>query len=380
MRPLFLHVFSTLMVGGAQVRTADLATAFGERVKHLFFAADGNREALQRLRFDAPFEALEGSFAKSRGIAFANLRCVRGLLHERRPSLLLTYNFGSLEAALANRFSPLAPHVHFEDGFGADESPTRQHARRVWLRRLALSGPSTLVVPSQTLKRLALERWRFPASKIVYIPNGIDLQRCSTAVPISRVDLGVPDDAVLVGAIGALRPEKNLPRLLRCMRAAYGAGAHLHLVIVGDGSEREKLQALSVELGLAGKVTFTGHVTRPEAIVAALDIVALSSDTEQMPYSVVEAMAAAKPVVATAVGDVPSMLAETAEPWTTALADEAAFARNLQVLADDPILRTEIGRQNRRRAESAFAIDAMVEHYRELFNGKIQDGRSIPAV
>lgn len=366
MRPRLLHVFSTLAVGGPQVRTADLVSGFGDAFEHVFVAADGRMEALDRLRFEGPVRRRDLAFVKGRGVAVANLRRVARLVAEERPTLLLTYNFGALEAALANRLWCRLPHLHFEDGFGPEESPERQIRRRVWLRRLALGRRSRLVVPSHTLERLALDVWKLPRARVHHIPNGIDLERFA-ARPRAGEDAAA-DRPVRVGAVGALRPEKNLARLL--LAAAEVARTHpLEVHLAGDGPERAKLERLARELDL--DVRFHGHVAGPETLLAELDLYALSSDTEQMPYGLLEAMAAGLPVVATDVGDVGALVAPSNRPFVVAKDDPTAFARALDDLLAEPERRVSLGCDNREHARRHYDLALMLQRHRARIDAAI---------
>ena len=371
--PLLLHVFATFATGGPQRRTVDLANALGRAYRHAVVALDGRAEAAAGFASDLEVEVIPVRFEKSRAVGLGNLRRLRDLLARTRPQLLLTYNFGALEAALANRVRPLCPHLHFEDGFGPEEAEGRQLPRRVWLRRIALSGRNRIVVPSRTLEAIATQVWRFAPGRVLYIPNGIDCARYADAGRQRPLGLRTRADELLVGAVGMLRPEKNLARLLRVFAEA-ARHRPARLVIVGDGPERAALQALGEELGITSKLTFTGFLPRPEAAFRELDIFALSSDTEQMPLSLVEAMAAGLPAVVTAVGDVTLLLPEIQRAYAVAKEDEVTFADRLGTLLTDPTLRTTLGAANRERARSRYAIESMMERYAALFAGLLRGG------
>ena len=141
-----------------------------------------------------------------------------------------------------------------------------------------------------------------------------------------------------------------------------------NLVIVGDGPERGALEALAGTLGLGARVTFTGHVAEPQRLYRDFDIFALSSDTEQMPMTVLEAMAAALPVAATDVGDIKDMLAAGNRDFITPL-DDAALAGALVSLLRQPALRHAIGAANRARAEHDYDQETMFRAWRALFDG-----------
>ena len=353
--PLVLHVFPTFAVGGAQIRFTALANRFGNAWRHAVVSLDGRTECRTRL-----VPGLDVTFpipATRHGHVLANLRGARAALRSLRPAVLVTSNWGSIEWALANLL-PLARHIHTEDGFGPEER-SRQLPRRVWARRLALRR-STVVVPSRTLLRIATDTWRLDPARLRYIPNGVDL----AAYALAGEGRSRSQSSPVIGIVAALRPEKNLGRLLRAFQKAGGSA---RLTIVGDGGERPALEALATALGIAGRVLFTGHVAEPSRLYADFDLFALSSDTEQMPLSVLEAMAAGLPVAATDVGDVRTMLASENAPFVVPATDDA-LAGALRALLADPAQRRRVGLANRAKAAREYQQESMFQAYAALLS------------
>lgn len=353
--PLVLSVFSTFAVGGPQVRFVSLANHFGRAFRHLIFAMDGNYDC--RAKLSPGLDLAIPSIVHRKGDAIGNLRSFRRFLRAARPDVLVTHNWGSIEWAMANRWK-LARHVHVEDGFGPEEK-SRQIPRRVIARRLLL-GNSAVVLPSRTLLRIATETWRLDPRHLHYIPNGIDLARFDAR----RAPQPGQRGPLVVGTVAALRPEKNLSRLLRAFRAATEGRADL-LVIAGDGPERPRLESLAGELGIAGRVRFAGHAPDPETLLRGFDVFALSSDTEQMPLSLLEAMASGLPVAATDVGDVRPMLAADNHPFV-APRDDAALAAALRSLLEDAGLRRRLGVGNAEKARREYDERTMFAAYGRL--------------
>jgi len=346
-------------MGGAQSRFVTLVNHFGPAWRHAVVAMDGNTGARERLDpgLNLDFPKIE----VRKGDTIGNLRRFRAALRALRPAALLTHNFGSIEWAMANRLR-LVHQVHVEDGFGPEER-NRQIPRRVWLRRLFLRG-RTVALPSRNLMRIATEIWRLPPASLRYVPNGIDLARFagpSTPPPW-------PGAGPIVGTVTALRPEKNLGRLVRAFHLA-AAGSPARLVLIGDGPERPGLEQLARELGIADRVHFAGHISDPAPLIKALDIFAMSSDTEQMPMSLLEAMAAGLPAVATDVGDIRAMLPEAGRAFVTPLEDEA-LGQALGTLIRQPRLREELGAANRAKAEQDFSQHAMFQAWAGLLAGR----------
>jgi glycosyltransferase involved in cell wall biosynthesis len=178
-------------------------------------------------------------------------------------------------------------------------------------------------------------------------------------------------DRTVIGFVGALRAEKNVGRLLRLLDAVRDLPAVL--AIIGDGPERPRLEAMAGRMQLADRVWFAGHCPDPAPAYAAFDLFALTSDTEQMPYSVIEAMAAGLPVLAADVGDVRTMLAPSFAPFCTEPPDdEAGLAAKLRRLIQDKKTRAAIGSANQSHARAHFGIGSMLGTYDRLFSGRLR--------
>lgn len=363
--PHLLHVFSTFAPGGPQVRTAGLLNAMAGEFRHTILPMDGHAEAAD-LCTQGNRPALLPQ-PKARG-GFRILKELRAVFAEQEPDLILTYNWGAIESVLAARSMSL-PVLHHEDGFRPDEAAGFKR-RRIWTRRLALSKARGLIVPSQTLQAIAQRLWKIDAERLTYIPNGIAVGPLPTPAQRSamRARFDLPAEANVVGAVGHLRGEKNFARLLRAF-AMLGDDPSRHLLLLGDGAEREGLLALRTELGLEARVHMPGHLEDLQPVYAAMDVFAISSDTEQMPIALLEAMSAGLPAVSTVVGDVPSMLPEQQAPFLIPLGADAdkRLADCLESMLADPARGRELGQLNRSEVCSRFSFDSMVASYRAQY-------------
>lgn len=356
-----LHAFSTFKLGGPQARFVELANAFGPQFQHQIVAMDGCFDAGERLNPDVVWQPVR--LPNHRGGGLANRSAFRTVLSDLQPDLLLTYNWGAIEWTAAN-FPRRVPQVHVEDGFGADEA-LRQLPRRVWTRRLLLGLTRTpVVVASRHLEQLATEVWRLPSHQVRFFPNGVDLP---SELPIPRlVDAQRP---LVVGTVSGLRPEKNIARLLRAFAVLRQQRA-ARLLVVGDGPERPALEALAESLGIRADVEFMGYQTNPLAILPRFDLFALSSNTEQLPIAMLEAMAWGVPVVATRVGDV-ALVLPTLCQVALAEPEDAAFERAL--------LRVVGLRQdwpswieaNQRQVRQFYSKNIMLNMWQKVFDGQI---------
>lgn len=358
-----LHVFPSFSMGGQQRRLATLISSFGDAFRHKIISLDGDISGAALLA--NPGVAVERFSAEKSGfISFRNVWRLKRALNESGADLLCTYNFGSIEAALANRLGPNLPHIHHEDGFGPDEAGGRQKARRILARRTLLSR-STIVVPSNTLEILARDVWRLNQGRVRRIPVGIDIAAFSAPRDYA-------DTVVTVGSLGALRAEKNFLRLIRCFAEA-SRGSAARLEIHGEGPERHRLAAAARDTAASDRIELPGASHDATATMRRFDIFALSSDTEQTPTSLIEAMASGLPCIATAVGDVPQMLGDCSSGFIAASDEE--FAAGLRRLIFDADLRRRLGEENRRRA-ATFDKTAMVDAFRALYSAAANDANA----
>jgi glycosyltransferase involved in cell wall biosynthesis len=357
-----LHVFSTFAVGGPQTRFATIADRLGPKYRHLIVSMSGRTEAAALLPAGVDYSLVP--IHNTPRNPLANAWRFGRQLRALKPDQLITYNWGSLEWAVGNRFGPNVPHIHIEDGFGPDEVAAR-FKRRIWLRRVGLAKVKTIIVPSRNLERIAVEEWRFPPARVRYLPNGVDTDRFGATVPEAERAFGKNPGELIVGTCAALRPEKNLGRLIRAFAACGPQNARL--VVCGDGAERAELEAVARANGIADRCIFTGYLAKPELALAGFDIFAMSSDTEQMPYGLLEAMCAGLPVASTDVGDIKAMVADDNRQFVVNVADTAALTGALRTLLRDGSVRGKLGAANQAKAQSEFSIQTMIETYDFLF-------------
>lgn len=360
-----LHCHSTFSLGGKEARAVRLMNAFGDTAEHVILSAMpgelGARDAIDRtvtVSFPKDAPSLAGSPNPVRLWRLA--RYLRGF------DLVLTYNWGAFDAVMARRLFGGPPLIHHEDGFNEDEAQALNPRRNLY-RRLGLGAAYRLVVPSERLEKIAREAWR---TVPVRIPNGVPVARFAKppetgAIPGFERQPG----EVVIGTVAGLRAVKNLPRLVR----AFATMAHVdaRLVIVGEGPESERIAAEARARGVGPRLLMPGFLSDPARWIGHFDIFALSSDSEQFPISLVEAMAAGLPAVATQVGDVPGIVSDDNRPLIVEPGDEDAFAAALDSLSDRPDLRRAIGLANRERAAALFDEKAMIARYGLLYGEAI---------
>lgn len=368
---VLLHAFSTFKLGGPQARFVQLANALGPGYRHLVTAMDQCFDAGHRLDAAVDWRPVRMDVVK--GGALANRGAFRAMLQRVQPDLLVSYNWGAIEWAVAN-MSRLCAQVHVEDGFGPEEAE-RQLPRRVWMRRLVLGMTRTpVVVASRNLEKIAVDTWRLPARHVHFLPNGVPLPQWDAA----RDRAAAEREPVRVGTVAGLRPEKNLARLIRAF-AQVRARQPATLTIVGGGPLHDELALLTRTLGVADSVTFTGYLESPASALAQFDLFALSSDTEQLPIAMLEAMAAGIPVVATRVGDIPAILSEVSPDYLAA-ADDESFSTALRRAIDTRSTWAARAAAGQKLVRDSYSQDQMLARWRGVFNGELHSRNgSIPS-
>jgi glycosyltransferase involved in cell wall biosynthesis len=362
-----LHCHSTFSLGGKEARAVRLMNAFGEAATHAVLSAMPDRLGAR----DAIAKGVAVSFpddAPSLTGRPGPLRLFRLARYMRGFDLVLTYNWGGFDAVMARRWFGGPPLVHHEDGFNEDEAETLNGKRNLY-RRIGLGAAFQLVVPSERLERIARTAWRRVP---VRIPNGVPVARFAGQPQADIAGLERKPGEIVIGTVAGLRAVKNLPRLVRALAAMTDRKARL--VIVGEGPESERIAAEARARGVSARLLMPGFLADPARWIGHFDIFALSSDSEQFPISLIEAMAAGLPAVATAVGDVREIVSRDNRPLIVEPADEAAFAAALDSLAERPDLRKAIGQANREKAVAEFDEKAMIARYGRLYGEAI--GRS----
>jgi glycosyltransferase involved in cell wall biosynthesis len=217
------------------------------------------------------------------------------------------------------------------------------------------------------------------------IPLGLDLEvfaKRETRRRLFRDELSIGDDVILVGIIGRLTEIKNHELFLRGVACFKNLSAHVKhdqvkFVVIGDGALRGSLQQLTRTLGLEGSVVFAGSRKDPENFYPALDVVALTSRNEGTPLTLIEAMANARPIIATAVGGVRDLLGESIEgvlPYQECRRgisiesdNEESFAAGLLRLVEDSDLRNELGLRGKEFVERTYPKQRLVEDVKKLY-------------
>lgn len=225
-----------------------------------------------------------------------------------------------------------------------------------------------------------------PPSQVNLIPNGADTTLFTPHRErrgLLRQRLGIPEDAVLVGQVGRLSPEKGPDVFLRAALAVHATAPDVHFVLVGEGPLRAELQQQIARFGLEQRVHFAGLCQDMVAVYAELDFVVSASRSEAMPLALLEAMSCALPVIATRVGGVPDLVQQGISGWLIGDGDHDAMAAQLVSLLRQPQVAQRTGQMARDRIVSQFSLDQGVTLTAQLLRKLAQrggDARRVSAV
>jgi L-malate glycosyltransferase len=276
---------------------------------------------------------------------------------------------GILAARLAGRLTGVPVVAHLHDCMPAPSvlaKPLR------WTSRLAAY---TLAVSCE-VSTFANERLNINRARIEVLSNGIALDEIENTPAESgeafRDRVGIAPDAKVIGIVGRLVPVKGHDALLRTMPGVLAKVPEARLLIVGDGPERQALENRAHELGLGGCVFFAGHVTDVYAALRSVDVCAIPSLSEGLPYVLLEAMAMGKPVVASAVGGLAETLRHCENGVLVRPNDAQALTEALVSVLTDPLLADTIvkgGNHTVRAFGISNHVDRLVVIYRALAAG-----------
>ncbi len=212
-------------------------------------------------------------------------------------------------------------------------------------------------------------------SKLTVINNGVDIEKFSP--PRSAEEKGsrkkalsIPESALVVTIVAALRPEKNHPMFIKAASAVSRSFEDIYFLVVGDGERRKRLEAMAVEYSIDDRMMFLGNRKDIPEILGGTDISVLCSYpvVETFPLTVLEAMASGVPVISTDVGSVSEIIREGIEGVLIEPENSRGLADAIGNLASDPGRRIDMGRRGRMRVEDKFSVRLMIERYTELFD------------
>jgi glycosyltransferase involved in cell wall biosynthesis len=359
------QVLFTLTLGGAEVLAARIARRLSGQYRMTFACLEELGPLGEQLRADG-FEVQV--FARRPGVDWRCARSLADLFHRERVDVVHAHQYGPFfYSALARHFGARMPIVLTEHGREFPDNTSRTHhlANRLLLRRR-----DRVAGVGREVRRGLIDKEGFPARRVEVIYNGIDLSPYEDRGPDRDMvlrELGVVPGDLLVAQVARLVTIKDHATAIRTIEQLTRSRRDVCLVLVGDGPEAGLIEAMIRERGLAGRVRMLGRRLDVPRLLRAADLALLTSVSEGIPLSLIEAMAAGLPVVATRVGGVPEVVEEGRTGLLAPAGDHEALAGLLLRLAGDPDLRARMGRAGRERARELFSEDRMVAEYEQIY-------------
>jgi glycosyltransferase involved in cell wall biosynthesis len=382
-----LRVIARLNVGGPALHVAYLTAGLADRGYDTTLVAGTVARGEESMAFVAQqrgvrietLDELHRDVAPLRD-ARAILRLAR-LIRRERPTILHTHTakagaVGRIAALLAGGARPPVIvhtfHGHVLRGyFGAALSLGFRTLER-WLAKVTTALVAVSPEVRDDLVRLGIA----PASKFRVVRLGIALDERVAADGAARDDirklLGLSQEAFVVGWVGRMTAVKRTGDVLQAMRRLLDNQVDAYLLLVGDGPERRQLENRAHELGIARRCLFLGYQNDVADFYGAIDVLLLPSANEGTPVSVIEALAARRPAVATRVGGVPDVIRDGVDGFLVGLGDTDSLGDRLAELARNPALRARMGTQGRARVLERYSVARLVDDVDRLYKSLLE--------
>jgi glycosyltransferase involved in cell wall biosynthesis len=362
-------------MGGADRQILCLARALLARQYEVRLVSMTPLGEMGRQAFDQGLPVISLEMERGRADWRAFQRLVT-LLREWRPQLLTSFMYhANLLGRLAGRWAGVPLIV------SSIRSERNGSASRDWLMRLTNWMDDRCTTNSQEVADSLRERRLLPSGKALVIPNGVDVAELSAPVDERlriRSELGLAPGEFLWLAVGRLLPQKDYPTLLQAFQPLAAAPARL--LIAGRGPMLQELEQQARQLGTGAQVSFLGVRQDIPALLAAADGFVLSSAWEGMPNVVMEALAAATPVVATRVGGVAELVESGTSGFLVPAGDPGALSQAMRQLMSLPARERELmGRAGRHHVATRYGMGAMADRWMALYQELLsRKGIAIP--
>lgn len=357
-----LFVIDELDIGGTEQQILELSRNIDRsRFEPHVCCFRYGRKAKEIASFGVPVHHEPKRLKADPGLVFR----LAGLMRRERFDIVQTYLWtANTWARLAARLAGVPIVVASERNVDIWEESYKRVIGR-WLAR----STDRIIANSEAVRTYLLDRGGLDPDKVVTIYNGVNFERfhapCDPSV--RREELGLPADAVLAGVVARVEPAKDHGTLLQAMSLIRDRVPNLHLVVVGGGSEEERLRRMTRDLGIADRVHFTGFRTDSAEWLQSVDFSVLSSVKEGLSNSVIESMAAGRAIAATEVGGNGEVIVPEETGLLVPARHTTALANAIARLAESRELRQSFGQAGQARVETMFAVPPMVQKTQQLY-------------
>lgn len=356
-----LHVIPSFGLGGMEKVICSIINHTNRQYQHAILSLDGNNKAFQWIKSD-DIERIE--FYKDSDFPVFLKRLYRAM-HTVSPDLLMTYNWGATDAIWVGRLAGIKQIIHSEHGFSIEEARITAWKRDL-CRFIVYRMASSLITVSSHLKFSLQKKYWLGDKYVQMIPNGIDAQYYSpdeTERQRVRQELKFESADFVIVFSGRLDPVKNFDLLLDVFDHCRPVENRMKLLIVGEGPERPHIEQLCLQKNIHQNVVMVGEKLEVRPYLRAGDVFLLTSVTEQMPLTILEAMAVGLPVIASDVGEICHIIEDGKDGFLRNIGDGCEeFASAMLRLRESP-RRQAMGQAARTKIVRGFQDSMMTERY-----------------
>jgi len=362
-----LFLITELNVGGAEMVVAKITAHLNEDRFHCSVCSllpDGRlAEVLQEQGIKTLSLNVKEKF-DVRGL-FRLLR----LLREEKTDILHTHLFhANLLGRIAGRMAGVPVIISHQHGVERSRSKVRS-----LLDRLTSRYADVVISTCEVVKQTLIKRDKIPPDKIRTIYKGVEITNAEVKSSSARRNLGITSDVPVVGIVANLRSMKGHDTFLKAARMILNDVENARFLIVGGGPLEGKLKALAFKLGVSPQTIFTGFRDDVPSLLATMDVFVLPSLWEGVPIAILEAMAMAKPVVATEVGGIPEIVVNGETGILVPPQNPKLLAEAIIALLQNRERAEAMGRAGRERVERCFTVERMVQQTEALYEELIKE-------
>jgi sugar transferase (PEP-CTERM/EpsH1 system associated) len=361
-----LHVLDSLGIGGMERVVIDVANGLGPAIFEQTVCCISRRgEASSFLREGVSCIDLgKGSKADH----LMPLKIAR-VIRQEKPDIIHTQSWSGVDTAIARLLARGARLVHSEHGRNLPHIYSEPWKRKI-ARRCLYHTADIVFAISNEVRSYYCGETGFPIDRVRVIPNGIDLRRIDKVDRQGiREELRIAHDEFVIGTVARLDQTKDTITLARAFTRLYRSipAPKLKLLVVGDGDKKAGIEKYLDEQGLSGAAILTGIRHDVPRLLGAMNIFALSSLSEGMPITVLEAMCASLPVVATKVGALPDLVEEGLTGFLVEPKNEEDLAERIARFYKNNEMTRKFGLAARHKIEREYQLERMLERYADLY-------------
>lgn len=355
--PKVMHLVISLRTGGLERFVIDLVQAQAQDCEPIVVCLEQGGGLIDQ----CPAETIVLDL--SPGLHLGAVLDIARIAREKKIQVIHTHNekaqfYGGLAGLLAR-----VPVVHTKHGKNSTDK--RSLIRNNLNARLC----KKIITVSKDAGEQCVCDEKIPESKVIIVLNGVDTARFSSRHERGNVkaSLGIAPEELVIGHVARMAPVKDQGLLLSACGLLKEQGVHFRLLLVGDGPSRAELERLAHSLGIKGQVIFAGVRHDISNLMQAMDVFVLSSLSEGISLTIVEAMACELPVIATAVGGNPEVVLNGETGYLVQTGDARGLSLRIAELLLDPQLRARFGRNGRIRVESQFSLTRATDQYARVY-------------